>query len=128
VEELFLWGGAPQLIKTCRMTGCKMPVPSQIESEEHCLLHFTLKLEQKCAELRRETVSGHSTAERSAEIIHFISDQGELLARVSTSGMHMADELKARVLSTFLTLMNLRESLDRAALRMPAGRTVLRQG
>lgn len=126
MEELFLWGGAPQLIKTCRMTGCKMPVPSQIESEEHCLLHFTLKLEQKCAELRRETVSGNSTAERSAEIIHFISDQGELLARVSTSGMHMADELKARVLSTFLTLMNLRESLDRAALRVPAGRTASR--
>jgi len=108
------------------MTGCKMPVPSQIESEEHCLLHFTLKLEQKCAELRRETVSGHSSAERSAEIIRFISDQGELLARVSTSGMHMADELKARVLSTFLTLMNLRESLDRAAMRMPPGRIASR--
>ena len=114
------------MIKTCRMTGCKMPVPSQIESEEHCLLHFTLKLEQKCAELRRETVSGHSSAERSAEIIRFISDQGELLARVSTSGMHMADELKARVLSTFLTLMNLRESLDRAAMRMPPGRIASR--
>ena len=114
------------MIKTCRMTGCKMAVPSQIESEEHCLLHFTLKLEQKCAELRRETVSGNSTAERSAEIIHFISDQGELLARVSTSGMHLADELKARVLSTFLTLMNLRESLDRAALRMPPGRIASR--
>jgi hypothetical protein len=103
-----------------------MTVPSQIESEEHCLLHFTLKLEQKCAELRRETVSGNSTPERSTEIINFISDQGELLARVSTSGMHMADEIKARVLSTFLTLMNLRESLDRAALRMPPGRIASR--
>jgi hypothetical protein len=103
-----------------------MLVPSQIESEGQCLLHFTLKLEQKCAELRRETVSGHSTPERSAEIINFISEHGELLARVSTSGMHMADELKARVLSTFLTLMNLRESIDRAALRMSPGRTASR--
>jgi hypothetical protein len=30
--------------------------------------------------------------------------------------------LKARVLSTFLTLMNLRENLDRAAMRTPMGR------
>jgi hypothetical protein len=49
-----------------------------------------------------------------------------MLARVSTSGLHLPDELKARVLNTFLTLMNLRESLDRAALRMVPGRTVLR--
>jgi hypothetical protein len=30
--------------------------------------------------------------------------------------------LKARVLSTFLTLMNLRENLDRASMRTPTGR------
>lgn len=114
--------------KACRTTGCKTVVPPEIESEGHCLLHFTLRLEQKCADLRRETVSGQSTAERNAEILHFISEQGEMLARVSTSGLHMADELKARVLSTFLTLMNLRESLDRAALRMVPTRTTIRQG
>ena len=91
-----------------------------------CLQHFTLNLEQKCSELRRETVSGNASHERQVEIIQFIANQGELLARVATSGMHMADELKARVLSTFLTLMNLRESLDRAALRVPAGRTASR--
>ena len=37
--------------------------------------------------------------------------------------MHLPDELKARILNTFLTLMNLRENLDRAALRQPIGRT-----
>jgi hypothetical protein len=89
-------------------------------------LHFTLRLEQTCNDMRRETVSGHTTAERNAEILHFISGQGEMLARVSTGGLHMADELKARVLSTFLTLMNLRESLDRAALRMQPTRTTVR--
>jgi hypothetical protein len=103
-------------------------VPSEIESEGYCLLHFTLRLEQKCNDLRRETVSGQATAERNAEILLFISENGEMLARVATSGLHMADELKARVLSTFLTLMNLRESLDRAALRMVPTRTTMRQG
>jgi hypothetical protein len=97
-----------------------------LESEGYCLLHFTLRLEQVCGDLRRETVAGHSTAERNGEILRFISEQGELLARVSTSGLHMPDELKTRVLSTFLTLMNLRESLDRAALRMQPTRTVVR--
>jgi len=47
----------------------------------------------------------------------------EKLARVATSGLHLTDDLKARVLSTFLTLMNLRENLDRAAMRTPSGRS-----
>ncbi len=107
----------------CRTTGCKLSVPSQIDSQGFCLLHFTLRLEQTCADMRRETVMGKASHERQVEIMEFIAAQGELLARVATSGLHLADELKARVLSTFLTLMNLRESLDRAAQRMPPGRT-----
>ncbi|MGH9591999.1 MAG: hypothetical protein ACRD5L_02835 [Bryobacteraceae bacterium] len=113
--------------KSCRTTGCKITVPPELEGEESCLLHFTLRLEQMAGDLRRETVTGHATHERQLEIIRFVANQGEMLARVSTSGLHMPDELKARVLSTFLTLMNLRESLDRAALRMPAGRTLLKK-
>jgi hypothetical protein len=35
----------------------------------------------------------------------------------------LTDDLKARVLSTFLTLMNLRENLDRANMRSSFGRT-----
>src|ERR1700686_1440404 len=45
-----------------------------------------------------------------------------MLYRASTSGMPLADEMKARILNTFLTLMNLRENLDRGALRQPIGR------
>ena len=45
-----------------------------------------------------------------------------MLARAATSGLHLLDEMKARILSTFLTLMNLRENLDRAALRQVPGR------
>jgi len=34
-----------------------------------------------------------------------------------------AGEVKARILNTFLTLINLRENLDRAGLRQPIDRT-----
>jgi len=37
-----------------------------------------------------------------------------------TSGFAMSDELKARILSTLLTLMNCRENMDRAAMRQSA--------
>jgi hypothetical protein len=87
------------------------------------MLHFTLKVENDCAQMRRETVYGKTPHARQVEIIRFIADHGEMLARASTSGIHLADEMKARVLNTFLTLMNLRENLDRAALRQPIGRS-----
>src|SRR5258706_15745678 len=53
----------------------------------------------------------------------FLTDNGERLARVATSGMSLTDDLKARILSTFLTLMNLRENLDRASMRGSVGRS-----
>jgi hypothetical protein len=107
----------------CSTTGCKAMVPAALESEGLCVLHFTLVVEQACAEMRRETVLGRTPHERQVEIIHYIAARGELLARAATSGLHLPDELKARVLNTFLTLMNLRENLDRAALRQPIGRS-----
>lgn len=107
----------------CSATGCKSITPTVLESEKLCVLHFTLALEASCAEMRRETVLGKTPHERQVEIIHFIAERGEVLARTATSGLHLPDELKARVLNTFLTLMNLRENLDRAALRHPIGRS-----
>jgi len=94
--------------------------------EKLCVLHFTLSVEQACAEMRRETALGKASHPRQVEIIQYISDHGELLARVATSGMHLADEIKARILNTFLTLMNLRENLDRAALRLSPSRGIPR--
>jgi hypothetical protein len=82
-----------------------------------------MEIERRCAEMRRETAVGRTTRERQVEIITYIGGRGELLARTATSGLHLPDELKARILNTFLTLMNLRENLDRAALRHPIGRT-----
>jgi hypothetical protein len=107
----------------CAHPGCKAVVPPDLESAQRCLMHFTLAIEQACAEMRRETVLGHAPHERQVEIIHYVSEHGEMLARAATCGMHLSDELKARILNTFLTLMNLRENLDRSALRQPVGRS-----
>jgi hypothetical protein len=109
----------------CSTAGCKSQVPAALEGEGLCVLHFTLAVEQVCAEMRRETVLGKASHARQVEIIRYIAEHGELLARVATSGLHLPDEMKARILNTFLTLMNLRENLDRAALRQPYGRGVV---
>ncbi|MGB6429924.1 MAG: hypothetical protein WBF06_05025 [Candidatus Acidiferrales bacterium] len=111
------------MASTCKAAGCKSDVPPALKEEQFCVLHFTLEIERSCAEMRRETVLGNAARERQVEIINFIATHGELLARVTTSGVHLTDELKARALNTFLTLINLRENLDRAALRAPVGRT-----
>jgi len=71
----------------------------------------------------RETALGNAPHERQREIMKFITEHGEILARVATSGLHLTDDLKARILSTFLTLMNLRENLDRSNMRSSFGRS-----
>jgi hypothetical protein len=107
----------------CKAAGCSGGVPPAIAADGLCILHFTMEVERACAEMRRETVLGNAPRERQVEIIHYIAEHGELLARATTSGLHLTDELKARALNTFLTLINLRENLDRAALRAPVGRS-----
>jgi hypothetical protein len=107
---------------SCSALGCKAIVPVALEADSLCVLHFTLRVEERCGAMRRETALGAAPRERQIEIIQYIGEQGSHLARVATSGMHLADEMKARVLNTFLTLMNLRENLDRAALRQPPAR------
>ena len=108
---------------TCKTAGCKLSVPNALEDQALCVLHFTLSLEQACGEMRRETVLGNAPHERLREIMKIITENGERLARVATSGLHLTDDLKARILSTFLTLMNLRENLDRSSMRSSFGRT-----
>jgi hypothetical protein len=113
----------PTTLTACCENGCKGQVPAALEGVRLCVVHFTLKIENECAQMRRETVYGKTPHGRQVEIIRYIAEHGEMLARASTSGLHLADEMKARILNTFLTLMNLRENLDRAALRQPIGRS-----
>ncbi len=108
---------------SCQIAGCKNDTPAALAEQRLCVLHFTLSLEASCGEMRRETALGNAPQERQREIMKFITENGECLARVSTSGLHLTDDLKARILSTFLTLMNLRENLDRANMRSSFGRS-----
>jgi hypothetical protein len=107
----------------CQIAGCKSSAPAALDDQKLCVLHYTLSLEGSCSQMRRETALGNAPHERQREIMRFITESGEKLARVATSGMPLTDDLKARILSTFLTLMNLRENLDRANMRSSPGRT-----
>ncbi|HKN62323.1 MAG TPA: hypothetical protein VJW93_14175 [Candidatus Acidoferrales bacterium] len=70
--------------------------------------------------MRRESNLGNVSHDRQLEFMDRIATRGENLVRVATSGFSMTDEIKARVLSTLLTLMNCRENMDRAAMRQSA--------
>ena len=104
----------------CSAKGCKVPVPTHLLGERLCVLHFTLHIEQECAEMRRQSALGTATHDTQIEYMDRIASRGELLVKVGTSGYSMSDELKARILSTLLTLMNTRENMDRAAMRQAA--------
>src|ERR1700682_1142423 len=108
---------------TCHISGAYRDVPAALGDQKLCILHCTLSLEASCAEMRRETALGNAPQDRQRDILKFITENGERLARVATSGLHLTDDLKARILSTFLTLMNLRENLDRSNMRSSFGRT-----
>ena len=110
------------MTNACEVSGCKTEVPLALREQALCVLHFTLSVENSCAGMRRETALGNTPHERQREIMRFITDNGETLARVATSGLPLTDDLKARILSTFLTLMNLRENIDRASMRSSYGR------
>ena len=84
----------------CQTPGCKYEFPTSLADQGMCVLHFTLSLEAGCAAMRRETALGNAPNERQREIMKFITDNGELLARVATSGLPLSDDLKARILST----------------------------
>ena len=99
-----------------------MTVPGGFAGDRLCVLHYTLFVEQECAEMRRESALGKNSHERQNELMGKIADRGEALVHVATSGFAMSDELKARILSTLLTLMNTRENLDRAVMRQSAQR------
>src|SRR2546421_10541601 len=96
---------------SCQTTGCKNDTPPALAEQRLCVLHFTLTLETSCSEMRRETALGNAPQERQREIMKFITEHGEPLARVAPTGLNLPDDLEERILNTSLTLMRLREHL-----------------
>jgi len=105
-----------------RLCWCQVPVPHELEAEALCVLHFILSIEQDCANLRRETAMGRSSPGRQSEITDYVKATAMKLTEVATGRLRLSDELKKRVLTTLLILMNLQESIDRSANRTPVVR------
>lgn len=119
-----LEGRQTQMLVNCEVVGCKARVPQQLEEQRRCLLHFTLELEQTCMTMRRETAVGGTRRERYDEMRRYMAEHGQKLAQLATSGTGLTDETKARILSTFLTLMNCRENIERIAARQENERRI----
>jgi hypothetical protein len=111
---------APMVL--CQSPGCKFEVPAALESSALCVPHYLVWLDANCAAMRRETAPSGATPARHDEIAAFIREQGERLSHVATSGNRLSDETKSRVLNAFLSLMNLRENLERAMDRLARGK------
>lgn len=103
------------------LPGCHTPVPAELETEQLCVPHFLLSVEHTCAGMRRETVIGGCSAGRRSEIEAYVKGTAEKLSHVAVMSPTLTDEMKKRVLTTFLTLMNLQEGLDRSTTRNAPG-------
>jgi hypothetical protein len=107
----------------CRISGCPAAVPAELAERSLCLTHFLAGLEQQCADIRRETARERPAESRMAEVVSLIRETGETLSRIATGEPRLGDEMKARILNAFLTLMNLRENIERMAQRALSRRT-----
>ena len=99
----------------CCMPGCGTLVPAELETEGFCVPHFLLSAEKACTDIRRETAAGDSNATQRGEFESYVVASAVKLALIGTGRVRLSDEIKKRVLTTFHTLMLLRENLDRAA-------------
>ena len=63
--------------------------------------------------MHRQVALRKATVERRAEMATYVRESALLLACV-TSNLCLSDDLKRRILCTFLSLMNLKENLERA--------------
>ncbi|HKO04524.1 MAG TPA: hypothetical protein VJW51_07230 [Candidatus Acidoferrales bacterium] len=104
----------------CQAQGCKVEVPAALGESALCVLHYVVWLDGNCAAMRRETAPTGATTARHDQIAEFLREHGERLSHVATCGIKLSDDMKARVLNAFLSLMNLRENLERAMERARA--------
>lgn len=102
--------------RSCSL-GCQAPVPQELQEQHLCVLHFIQRAEQICTDMRKETALQKADPSRRGEIAHYLKATSMKLSEVAVGHPALSDTLKRRVLSTFLMLMNLRDSLDRSAIR-----------
>jgi hypothetical protein len=99
------------------LQGCKASVPRELDAERICVQHFMLSIESACTVMRREAAMEGANASRRREIEGYVKSTALKLSDVATGSARLSDDLKKRVLTTMLTLMNLQESLDRSTAR-----------
>jgi hypothetical protein len=110
----------------CRIPGCGSPVPAELETETLCVTHFLTAAESACSAIRREAIPGGPDAPRRLEIQDYVAASAMKLARLGTGAVRLSDDVKKRILTTFHTLMILRENLDRDADRVRPRRPVVK--
>jgi hypothetical protein len=99
--------------RECCSPGCRTSVPAELETEVLCVPHFLVTSESTCTAIRKETMPGRSNSPRRTEIEEYVATSAVKLARLGTGTLRLSDETKKRILTTFLTLMIVRENLDR---------------
>ncbi len=99
------------------MHGCKFEVPAPLVPSGLCVTHYLAWLDESCAAMRRETAPSGATPARHDQIAEFLLVHGERLSHVATGGLRLQDDTKARILNALLSLINLRENLERAMER-----------
>jgi len=103
--------------QACR-SGCDAPVPAALTPENYCVHHFIVDIEDACSSMRREVSMERATVARRTEIDQYAKGTAAKLSAVAM-GTRLSDDLKKRILNTFLTLMNLQESVERSVTRFP---------
>lgn len=102
---------------SCTQDCCKAPVPTELELERLCVLHFIATIENTCTEMRRETAMDRTPTSRRSEMADYIKTTAMKLSFVATGSARLTDDTKKRILTTFMTLMNLQENIDRSTNR-----------
>jgi hypothetical protein len=107
---------APSSSPSC-LQGCKASIPRELATEQICVQHYILGIENECSVMRREAAMEGANIARRREIESYIKTTALKLSDVATGSARLSDDMKKRVLTTMLTLMNLQESLDRSTAR-----------
>jgi hypothetical protein len=97
--------------------GCGTPVPAELETERLCVLHFILSVDYAYSEIRREAALDRASTARRSEMADYIKATAMKLIQIATGSARLTDDMKKRFLTTFLTLMNLQEDIDRSTSR-----------